>query len=174
MENGKITAEKIISGFIDSRMVESGSKLFPNTYLDHWEADILELTKSDYLYEYEIKVSRADFKNDSKKKRRYWSGSEVTKYSELHNGNRVNNFSYIVPEGLIKPEEVPEFAGLIYAKESTIRYFSHERGYYDKPVVFFSTIKPAPRLSKEKATDKRKMKLFESCYYRFHKLRQNK
>jgi hypothetical protein len=34
-----------------------------------WESDSLAITKSKYAYEFEIKISRADFKNDFKHKK---------------------------------------------------------------------------------------------------------
>lgn len=48
---------------------------------------------------YEIKVSRADFRRDSHAKQR-----QARLFSD--------RFYYVVPAGLIKPEEVPDWAGL--------------------------------------------------------------
>lgn len=46
-------------------MCERRSNLvFPNIYIGSWEADILEITKSGYTYEYEVKISKSDFKAD--------------------------------------------------------------------------------------------------------------
>lgn len=49
----------------------------------------------------ECKISRADFKRDTEEKRRAWFA--VT-----------NRFVYLVPEGLITPEETPDGCGLWY------------------------------------------------------------
>lgn len=49
---------------------------------------------------YEIKVSRADFRRDSHGKQR-----EARLFSD--------QFFYVTPPGLLKPEEVPDWAGLI-------------------------------------------------------------
>ena len=53
----------------------------------------------------EIKTSRADFKRDTDTKRKAW-------FAVSH------RFVYLVPEGLIKPEEVPAGCGLWYWVQS--------------------------------------------------------
>jgi hypothetical protein len=42
---------------------------FINTFFFENESDVLSFTSSGYCYEYEIKISRSDFKNDFKKPR---------------------------------------------------------------------------------------------------------
>lgn len=51
----------------------------------------------------EIKVSRADFKRDTEAKRKPWM-------------NVTNRFVYLVPDGLVTPDEVPAECGLWYWK----------------------------------------------------------
>lgn len=80
-----------------------------NMYVFTWESDVLILTKSHYWYEIEIKVSRADFKNDLKHK-----SQKHNTLSDADATDKPNYFYYAVPEGLISPEEVPTYAGLIY------------------------------------------------------------
>lgn len=71
------------------------------------EQDVLSILKSGYTAEYEVKISRSDFKADAKKDK--W------KFYSLMIENKIPNyFSYACPVGLIKIDEVPEFAGLIY------------------------------------------------------------
>jgi hypothetical protein len=80
-----------------------------NLYVFGWESDCLLLTKSGYWYEFEIKISRSDFKNDFKNK--------VEKHQVLESKEdlrKPNYFFYVVPEGLITADEVPPYAGLIY------------------------------------------------------------
>lgn len=118
-----------------------------NQYLFLWESDFLEIRKSGFTAEYEIKVSRSDFLVDKKKEDKFrilevgsrlqerWeyvrnpdggykrdaSGKTVRKSlppKELKE-RRPNYFSYVVPEGLITAEEVPSYAGLYYAKTFT-------------------------------------------------------
>jgi hypothetical protein len=91
-----------------------------------WEIDVLSLNKSDYLTEYEVKVSRSDFKADAKKRKWQFYTNRVSKLIS-------NYFYYVCPAGLIKENEIPDFAGLIYATEKGLEW-----------------IKKAPRLHKEK------------------------
>lgn len=60
-----------------------------------------------YLTAIEIKVTRSDFKADTEEKRAPW------RYY-------TNKFVYAVPEGLVAPDEVPDYAGLWYVDESGI------------------------------------------------------
>ncbi len=42
-----------------------------NTYIFNWESDYFGVTSSGYIYEIEVKISRADFKADAKKVRKH-------------------------------------------------------------------------------------------------------
>ncbi len=147
----------------------------PNVYFFNWESDVLVYRKSGYTLEFEIKVSRSDFKADFKKSQkhhalrtglwphihsayfcelfspygegdrqnRWWRKESETsrcadgsnKWTEYIKKRRPNKFYYCCPDGLLKPEEIPEYAGLIYFDENT--------GSYNR-------IKEAPFLHKEK------------------------
>lgn len=148
---------------IERTMQISGNKVFPNTYLGRHEADIFEVTKAGYLYEFEVKISRADFFADAKK---------VGKSDKVMSGERCNHFIYLVPQDLIKPEEVPEYAGLQYVTD--IFYTpARKMGNYDDldwmiPNLRTKIITPSPRLSHEKLGKTHLPKLMESTYTRFH------
>jgi hypothetical protein len=118
-------------------------KLF-NTFIFNWESDFFSMTKSNYTYEVEIKISRSDFRADFQKAEKHFlfknhknqsllvQGSKHSEYYGRDSDNKPlyapfqnfyyvnpckkipNKFYYAVPEGLIKIEEVPEYAGLIY------------------------------------------------------------
>ena len=114
----------IINGFCELVFRDrKGNKIYPNVFVEKWEADLLEVTRSRLTYEYEVKVSRCDFHKDSKKQ----DQNGNSKFDNILAGGRTNYFYYIVPDGLVKPEEVPEFAGLIYAINGTRRW--GERDY---------------------------------------------
>ena len=87
----------------------TGWKLFlPNIRFFDWESDYLAFNMDGELHEYEIKTSRADFLNDLNK----------NKHSRLRNGRysdyRIPNyFSFVLPAGMIKRYEMPEYAGLM-------------------------------------------------------------
>ena len=92
------------------------------------EADVFGINNNGYIYEYEIKRSRADFhaefKNKKDKHERLVNRGAIKIYDEWKNGKRTgekykcilipNRYFFLCPDGLIKPEEVPEYAGLVY------------------------------------------------------------
>lgn len=119
-----------------------------------WESDVLKITKSGYAYEFEIKISRPDFKNDFKHKKKKHLLLEIKE-------NKVkmpNYFYYVVPEGLITEDEVPEYAGLIYVHATVI---GNSRVYCQ-----FQEIKKAPRLHSNKI-DENNLKLIDKFYYNY-------
>lgn len=78
------------------------------------EADVLSVLKSGYIVEYEVKISRSDFKADSKKSK--W------KFFDLRmEGHIPNYFYYACPEDLISPSEIQDYAGLVYVDEKGLR-----------------------------------------------------
>jgi len=107
--------------------------IVPNYFLGHFECDVLKVSKSGQYSEYEIKISRADFKNDFKKETLVktdriekkvfatytYEGAVYeprTKHDMIVCNERCNRFYFVVPEGLIKADEVPPGLGLIYTK----------------------------------------------------------
>ena len=109
-----------------------------------WKSDLLFLSKSGIWTEIEIKVSRADFLADLKK---------VEKHSILADKEHLvkpNRFFYAVPEGLIQPEEVPEYAGLLWVMKSGCHFTVMKR--------------PAPLLHGHKITPEDLM-LADKFYY---------
>lgn len=162
-----ITANQIINGYIDLVLREKRqNKIFPNIFIDRWECDLLEITKSGYVYEYEVKISRSDFKADARKRTYKQSKADAIK------AGRTNYFYYVVPTDLIAIDEIPDYAGLIYVQSYQARFYSDEKGYYYAERFRFETVKQAPKLSSTKITESRLIKLLESTYYRFHKLRR--
>lgn len=174
-QSRETSAETIINGYCDRILRDkTQNRVYPNLYLGKWEADILEITKSGYLYEFEVKISRKDFKIDAEKVESY--GKRRRKYDVLKAGERVNYFSYIVPDGLISPEEVPEWAGLIYARVYDDRICigfdkDDEPIFEDRKAVFLSTVKPAKRLRDRKVTPEEIEEINKKLYFRFHKQR---
>lgn len=110
------------------------------------ECDVISISKSNYIYEYEVKISRSDFKADFKKEKHklMTERKSVTERLIKENNEMIkdvwyftpNYFYFVVPKDLIGIEEVPEYAGLIYASED----------------LNFEIVKKAPLIHKEKAT----------------------
>ncbi|HJV19301.1 MAG TPA: hypothetical protein VJ552_05430 [Sediminibacterium sp.] len=127
----------------------------PNYFIGSFECDLLRLTSSDLLVEYEIKTSRSDFKNDFKKARRSWRDGVVieTKHDFISIGKRVNRFYYVVPEGLITPDEVPAGFGLIYAENP--REMDPKYGYKFNVLIKFRIVKMSKLFTREKLAEKK-------------------
>ena len=134
-------------------MSESNVKFVAeNLYIYEWESDIWFMTKANYMYEIEIKVSKADFKNDFKNKT--LKHQILTEDMKNRNGEpylKPNYFYYAVPDGLIEESDVPEYAGLIYMKD----YFP-----------YFDIVKQAPKISSVKHNEE-DLNLLEKFYYNY-------
>ncbi len=96
-----------------------------NYYYGTWEMDVMKITSAGYVIEYEVKISRSDFKNDFNKTQDNWLKNNSNGYDKIKNnkhqhileGKRCNRFYFVVPDGLIESKEVPDYAGLIYFNE---------------------------------------------------------
>ena len=82
----------------------------PNVYFNSiWEADLIKIDSSFMITEYEIKVSKSDFNADFNKTDKHRS------FRTLHDLSILPNmFVYVCPDGLIDPDGIPEYAGLLY------------------------------------------------------------
>lgn len=118
-----------------------------NLYIYEWESDLWIMTKSNVIYEFEIKISKADFKNDFKKKTKKHSILESKADDKL----KPTYFYYAVPENLINKIDVPEYAGLIYMLDV---------------FPYFQIIKQAPKLTEKKRTVE-ELNLLEKFYYNY-------
>ena len=110
--------DEILFELISSVRKSGNEIVIPNFYFGRYEFDLFRLLPNGNIYEYEIKTSRQDFRSDFEKKRRVFRGMdvvEVSKHEEIEFGKYpANKFFFVVPEGLVKPEEVPLKLGLIY------------------------------------------------------------
>lgn len=132
---------------------------FPNyTPLKWWECDVFELTKAGYFREYEIKTSRSDFFNDSRKcKPRWHTGHQLAlnKHEQIAGAdiNGPSRFFFVAPD-IIDLSEIPEWAGFIQVS----RPFEHLR---------LELIKKAPCIHAEKFHATGKDDLMRTAYFRF-------
>lgn len=99
---------------------------------------------------YEIKVSRADFRRDTSMKQR-----ESRLFSD--------QFFYVTPAGMVKPEEVPDWAGLIEYADGHLKTII-QAPYRDKDAptweLVVSMIRNSGRVNRD--TDLLKLRLRES------------
>ena len=187
MENNFKFTEEYIQKKLDGFFAESTKKyVLENLYVFNWESDKLIETRSGLIYEFEIKISKSDFKNDFKKKNKHvvlegkedhiptFDGLEP-KYKERYEKNylvrnfkKPNYFYYAVPEGMIDKEDVPDYAGLIYVMPDDGEFKFN----------YLKLVKMAPKLHDTKYTDD-DLNLGEKFYYnmlswkdKFHYLRE--
>lgn len=165
-----VYTEELIQKVLRSAVLSPSSVLYrtENLKVFAWESDSLAITKSKYAYEFEIKISRADFKNDFKHKKMKHQmlegtyqllGNEFLGDGKMTINDKPNYFYYVVPENLVTVDEVPTYAGLVYIKPSYDR--EGKIYWYDADVV-----KEAPKLHKEKI-DEVHLKLIDKFYYNY-------
>lgn len=119
-----------------------------NLFVYDWESDYLAITHSDISYECEIKITRQDFLNDSKKRNKH-----LILEGKDNNIIGPNYFYYAVPENLINIDEIPSYAGLIYVFPFGIQI-----------------MKAAPKLHNKKF-DYQQAKLMDKLYYNLNNYR---
>ena len=108
--------------------------MVPNIYLWPWESDLIYISRSNYTTEFEIKLTHADFMNDTRSRVKKMRQRAL----EAKEKNCPAEFYYVCPEGIIKPEEVPDYAGLMYVvpitKNACYWDFCHT-GYCIKVII---------------------------------------
>lgn len=142
-------SEKKAQTILENYFLSKNTKLYEmsNLFVFDWESDYLTITRSGVIYEIEIKISRADFQNDFKHKEDKHMLLESKTLSDMHPNSCPNYFYYAVPDGLIKTEEVPEYAGLIYLNPWGV-----------------NIVKDAPKINNNKV-DIESLKLIDKFYY---------
>lgn len=91
--------------------IEKGNIVSENfNYFFVGELDVISVNKSGYVSEFEVKVSRSDFKADAKKRKWYFFENKIEKQIP-------NYFNYVCPDGMIMPDEIKPYMGLIYYSE---------------------------------------------------------
>lgn len=142
-----------------------------------FECDLVEITPAGFWREYEIKVTRADFRADRLKGpdlrtvviRRSMGKTLETqpKWERLAQSDPSgpNAFWFVAPEGVIPRDELPPWAGLIEMRPHVSRY-KWQSGTAWGQITEVLTVE-APKLHSEKADPKVSEKIREACYYRF-------
>lgn len=150
-------ADRIILHLMKYGRKDPSDIMIPNFYHGAYEMDVFKLMKTGYVVEYEVKISRADFFNDFKKMRERYKYDELYnleidktfKHDSIRDGKGPNRFFFVVPDGLIKKEEVPAHCGLMYfTPEGTMI-----PGGYLSSRDSTEVIKPAPLIHKGEYQD---------------------
>lgn len=128
-----------IQYYLEKNYFRNGCKfIIPNIYYfgygDNHETDLLIVKNNGSVFDIEVKISRSDYWADFKKVSKHQvleTGTytcDYRKHSRNSDGKnqwyepgepipcsiRPNRFYFAVPQGMIKPEELPAYAGLFY------------------------------------------------------------
>jgi len=108
-----------IQNCIAMDLVKRGHEAVGENFGHLFEMDVASLSKSGMLHEFEVKISRADFMKDRDKG---CGIKKFTRYEEsgIKSFGCPNYFYYVCPDGLIKPNEIPVYAGLYYYSDGEI------------------------------------------------------
>lgn len=149
-------SEKVIQKAIKWQILSPSTIKYEieNLNVFDWESDSLFITRSGYIYECEIKISRNDFKHDFKKKKKHLILEGKDNFEQS-----PNYFYYVVPKDLITVDEIPEYAGLIYV-DVFYDFNGKISGY---PIKF---VKTAPIIHKDKI-DLNTLNLTDKFYFNY-------
>jgi len=119
----------------------------------HYEADLLIITRSDYLYEVEIKISKYDLKKDLEKRHK-------------HDNRKVSRVFFAVPESLLRNKGmIPEYAGILVVDENWYCRKEREAPIRNKYKLSETEVKDLYRLGALKLwTAKNKLKEIRTRY----------
>ena len=137
-------------------------RVLTNVHTERWngsEVDAFYWTDTDKAFFYEIKISKADFKNDMKKKR----------HQLLLDRNdtlfiKPKYFIYVCYGFEVWPSEIPEYAGLIYVRQQGLKV-------YEGNSLYLKEIKKPPILWKESMTKENIVFLQTKIMHRYLKQR---
>ena len=135
-------ARDIERAIINSNYARKAHIMSLRTYLAH-ELDVMLVSKSMYVTEFEIKVSLSDFRADFKK--------EKHEGFSIRRGGKIRRFFFVCPYGMIPPDLIPDYAGLIYVDENG----------------FIETIKDAPVMRASKLNQADISRIYRSIMYRW-------
>jgi hypothetical protein len=127
---------KMTEEFIQERLrvyAQDHRYLIGNSFIFDWESDFFSVTKSHYSIEYEIKISKADFKKDVEK-RKHFLFCNCNKGVFIERGKTyAHDENYIGPNGYY--EGKGSRAQMTYAAYSAVMW--HDTNKFDIPNQFY-------------------------------------
>jgi len=145
-------SEKDIQSILAKHFWLKGHKICCSNFqgCGYAETDFMSFTNANFVYSFEIKISKSDFKNDFKNKK--YKHSRLKESKTLTKTTGVPNYFYfVVPYKLVDLRSVPTYAGLIYINEENK----------------IEVVKKAPRLHSKKCSTflyKKVLKMFTERY----------
>lgn len=111
----KVKVEELTHAFLQHFCDFEKHIALTNHFHTDWEADILLVDLEGFSHEIEIKLSKADFKNDFKKSyKNSHTGETFLKHDKISCGDYVcNHFSFLIPMGMVETKDIPEHCGII-------------------------------------------------------------
>jgi hypothetical protein len=149
-------SEKIIQRSLFKFYNRLNHKLIvPNIYLHYSEADLITVQTSGYVNEIEIKLTKADFKRDFKKRKHQYMLESMKPGSRLHT---PNYFWFCIPKTLLPKIDcdIPDNYGMILMDEN---------GIY--PEIY----KRAKIMHRQKVTDKQVRQIARSLMFKMWSVR---
>ncbi len=134
-----------------------------------WESDLISVTASDLVHEFEIKCTVSDFKADfrNKKMKHKHMKDLMNKKPPFHATQKMympNYFWFVLAENVWKESIViPDYAGIICVKRGT--------NYQGKKSLRARLVKNAPRLHTTKICETEKISMGTGLMYRYWNLR---
>lgn len=136
-----------------------------NFHMTYGECDLLTITQAKFAYEFEIKLSKADFRADFKKAQKhkalstgqpqgYWASHHVSKNHAAISWQIPARFYYVTPHDMITHEDIPPYAGWIALIRHRTRWLAE-------------TMVPAPAIHKEKVSDDFIRNVYEKCQRKY-------
>jgi len=118
------------------------------------EMDVAKITSTEYIYEYELKISRGDFLKEIKNfttkidRQKYWKHTMMIESFNLKHkkhkrktNNIPNKYYFVCPTNLIKIEEILDYQGLIYVNEDDTVSIIKEAKFLHKNKITTKTLK---------------------------------
>ena len=159
--------ESAIQSALWDGMRDTYRPILPNyTPPNWWECDLFAVSKtSSFWYEFEIKLTTADFKKDMFKSDRVYRNREwvtLLKHDLLKAKSEAgpSRFYYLLTPKVAERVEIPDYAGLKVIKETNGR-------------VWLEDVKQAPLLHRARVAPEIVAKVYEACYWRFWNQRRN-
>lgn len=152
--------ETRIQYHLSRRLLNKGYKIvLPNINWSWliWEADLIGITKANYMYEYEIKITKQNFMKDfTKSKHRIMHRTPKT-----GNPRIPNYFSYVAPLNAM-PICIPDNAGLI----EVVKSGRSQHGMY------FTEIRKPHKIHEQKVSEKGIIKMLRAMMFKYWDLAQ--
>lgn len=113
-----LSQTKDIQQAICKAEIKKGNHVAENfNYFFAGELDVISVSKSGYVSEFEVKVSRSDFKADAKKRKWQWYENPRL---QILSAQCPNYFTYVCLKGLIQESDLKDYQGLIWIIDNEI------------------------------------------------------